>query len=148
MFIEGKHYIVNANGCHIWQRSKDKGGYGRFRTGGVEYRAHRYALMQALGRPLGDGLVARHTCDTPACVNPEHLLEGTQRENLEDCRSRGRLFRPGGNHKPLKSRKTRLEILTGYFERGVSPKATARLMKVCPKWVSTKYAEWLNKNSL
>lgn len=28
--------------------------------------------------------VVRHTCDNPRCINPEHLLIGTQIENVRD----------------------------------------------------------------
>lgn len=32
-----------------------------------------------------------HTCDTRACVNPEHLFVGTQRDNIDDAMKKGRL---------------------------------------------------------
>lgn len=34
--------------------------------------------------------VVRHTCDNPRCINPEHLLGGTQLDNVRDCAERGR----------------------------------------------------------
>ena len=52
--------------------------------------AHRYALERKLGRELEPGEVARHTCDNPICVNPDHLLPGTQRDNVDDMMRRGR----------------------------------------------------------
>jgi hypothetical protein len=36
------------------------------------------------------GMVIRHTCDTPWCVNPEHLLIGTFKDNTRDMIDRGR----------------------------------------------------------
>lgn len=31
-----------------------------------------------------------HTCDTPMCVNPDHLRIGTQKENMDDRDKKGR----------------------------------------------------------
>lgn len=53
--------------------------------------AHRAALAAKLGRPVVG--VTRHTCDNPPCVNPEHLIEGTQAQNLADAVRRGRIAR-------------------------------------------------------
>lgn len=54
--------------------------------------AHRIAYCKSKGIELSDikGLVVRHTCDNPPCVNPEHLLIGTQGENMRDMVERGR----------------------------------------------------------
>jgi len=37
-----------------------------------------------------DGLVIRHTCDNPRCINPDHLLAGTHKDNGEDVARRRR----------------------------------------------------------
>lgn len=34
--------------------------------------------------------VVRHTCDNPRCINPDHLVGGTQVDNVRDCADRGR----------------------------------------------------------
>ena len=31
-----------------------------------------------------------HSCDTPACVRPSHLWQGTQKDNIQDSISKGR----------------------------------------------------------
>ena len=31
-----------------------------------------------------------HFCDTPLCVNPDHLFLGTQADNVADCIAKGR----------------------------------------------------------
>lgn len=35
-------------------------------------------------------MVIMHKCDNPACCNPDHLVAGSQKDNLDDMRSKGR----------------------------------------------------------
>ena len=41
-------------------------------------------LERVLGRALGEGMCALHSCRNRHCCRPEHLREGTQQENMED----------------------------------------------------------------
>jgi hypothetical protein len=50
----------------------------------------RQIMAEMHGVEAIKGKVVRHTCDNPICVNPEHLLLGTQAENMQDCVDRGR----------------------------------------------------------
>ncbi|WP_408840834.1 HNH endonuclease signature motif containing protein [Acidocella sp.] len=52
-------------------------------------RAHR-ASYQIFRAPIPAGLVVRHQCDIPLCVNPAHLEIGTQAKNIEEREARGR----------------------------------------------------------
>lgn len=82
-------YIVDPNGCWLWQASKDANSYGTFLYEGVTQRAHRASWKMFRGT-IPDGLLVCHTCDTPSCVNPHHLFLGTHADNNRDCWSKDR----------------------------------------------------------
>lgn len=75
-------------GCWLWLGCYTTHGYGKMSVAGIEQAAHRisYALFKAQPGPLH----IRHKCDTPACVNPDHLELGTPADNTQDSIKRGR----------------------------------------------------------
>lgn len=75
--------LPNENGCQLWLASVDRKGYGQFRTGGRTLKAHRVSYELFVG-PIPEGKLLRHTCDTPACVAPNHLVPGSNAENQRD----------------------------------------------------------------
>jgi HNH endonuclease len=44
--------------------------------------------------PIPKGKVVMHICDNPPCYRYEHLRLGTQAENLDDMRAKGRAVNP------------------------------------------------------
>lgn len=86
------------SGCWEWSLMRDDDGYGTMRVAGRNVRAHRKAY-EAFKGPIPEGHLIRHSCDNPPCVNPEHLLPGTQKDNSDDKFSRGRdRFADGEDH--------------------------------------------------
>lgn len=74
--------------CWEWTGYNYQGGYGQIYVDGRLQLTHRYAYFLAYGeypQPTG-----RHTCDNPACVKAEHIIAGTQAENMADMVSRNR----------------------------------------------------------
>lgn len=84
--------------CVYWEKCKDKDGYGMTFHNGKVVRAHRLAYCEANNLDLVEikRLVVRHRCNNPSCVNPEHLLVGTQADNNRDRANANRSHRPFG----------------------------------------------------
>lgn len=83
------------NGCWLWTAYCMKNGYGLFRTPAKNELAHRVAYRLFNG--ILDKRDVMHSCDTPACVNPEHLSLGTRKENMQDAKRKLRMQR-GESH--------------------------------------------------
>lgn len=64
-------------------------GYGMLWRDGKNNYAHRVSYELHNG-PIAPGMCVCHTCDIPSCVNPEHLFLGTQKDNMIDCKNKGR----------------------------------------------------------
>lgn len=86
-------YQVVANGCWEWTGTKNRQGYGvvGLYIGGaaIGVPAPRLQWMHHHGE-IPAGQVVMHSCDNPPCINPDHLLIGTQKDNLDDMRRKGR----------------------------------------------------------
>lgn len=83
-------YTITEDGCWTWFKSKDQCGYGMIGIApGRCNRAHRVSYELHVG-PIPAGMIVRHSCDNPPCVNPAHLSVGTDADNVRDRDSRGR----------------------------------------------------------
>ena len=74
-------------GCHNYPGGS-AGHYVSVIINGKSYKVHRLALERKQGRPIERGKFALHDCDWPSCVNPEHLREGTYKDNTRDMLER------------------------------------------------------------
>jgi hypothetical protein len=84
--------------CWPWKRKIDRKGYGVVRFGGRQWRAHRLAFSLFHGNCfLPSRLGVCHSCDNPACCNPDHLWLGTQADNAQDAIQKGRFSRGSVN---------------------------------------------------
>lgn len=82
-----------ATGCWMWTGRRNHGGYGTWTlsVGGKTktYRAHRLSY-ELHAEEIPHGMFICHRCDTPACINPDHLFIGTPKDNVADMDAKGR----------------------------------------------------------
>src|ERR1051326_7362656 len=74
---------VEFSGC------KNIKGYGILTVHNKTVSAHRLVYRLYIGE-LKPGFVICHKCDNPACINPNHLYQGTPKDNSRDMVQRGR----------------------------------------------------------
>lgn len=96
--VKANSAIDEQTGCWVWQgtvrTSRKADGKrdvrGIVTVGGVKHYVYRVAWHLRHGQPFPEGKVARHVCDNPLCVNPDHILPGTDADNADDAARRGR----------------------------------------------------------
>jgi len=83
-------YEIDENGCHNCTSHKtDKFGYPRINFKRKNMTMHRY-VYTVLNGEIKKGLVVRHKCDNPQCININHLELGTILDNVMDRNIRDR----------------------------------------------------------
>ena len=83
-------FEIDDNGCFICtSHAGDPFGYRKITINGKSKSMHRFIYEEMFG-PIPEGLVVRHKCDNPRCINPEHLELGTIADNNRDIWERGR----------------------------------------------------------
>lgn len=76
--------VIKTEDCWFWIAAVNEFGHGKFTNSERRtVKAHRYSYELHAG-PIPEGLVVRHMCNNPSCVNPDHLALGTQLDNIAD----------------------------------------------------------------
>jgi hypothetical protein len=74
--------------CHIFQNYISNEGYGCIEYKKISYKTHILVYMAYNKlQEIESKNVIRHLCDIKNCCNPEHLKEGSRRENALDTLS-------------------------------------------------------------
>lgn len=78
-----KLFKKEQSNCWIFDGYKIKGGYGSITWNKKPWIAHRLSWYVFNG-DIPKGQFICHKCDTPACVNPDHLFLGDYQVNSDD----------------------------------------------------------------
>ncbi len=79
---------VTPKGCWIWLGGRNSANYPNIRLNGKYLLLHR-VFYELFNGPITQTDVC-HECDTPPCINPAHLFQGTRVDNMQDSASKGR----------------------------------------------------------
>jgi len=82
--------VIQNNGCLEWTKCYNTDGYPRTTWNGHSNGKVHRIVYELYNKQDPTGLVVRHTCDNPKCINPNHLLLGTPTDNMRDRDSKGR----------------------------------------------------------
>jgi HNH endonuclease len=127
------------SGCWLWLPLGRHNVYGYAFFQGRYYAAHRLSYAVFKGDVPADRDVC-HTCDTPACINPDHLFLGTEQDNIRDMLAKGRSNRKGERHQRWQGSKLTEENVRLIRQSDESSAALARQFGVSPSAVKSARA--------
>ena len=142
-YLEQRYEINTTTGCWVWNKSKDKDGYGQCQDAVVAKqlnvtRAHQLSWKNYYGN-YSIGLCVLHKCDNPSCVNPEHLFLGTKADNVKDMINKGRYKHPSTVNalgKLTKEQRHRIKALknSGRTSLDVAKEFGVSFSRICQLW--------------
>lgn len=125
----------NMFACWEWKAQLNGKGYGII---GIEQKprlAHRVSYL-IWNKKFPDNF-ACHTCDNPSCVNPLHLWDGNNYENVRDMVIKGRHKQGYRQERASFSREQAREIIAMYsLDRELSYEKIGKLYGVSHKTIS------------
>lgn len=125
-FDEPKQFLSkllerNEEGCIFWPFGRNGWGYAYTDIDKKKVAVHRYICEEINGKPSEEKSVARHTCGNGhlGCVNPKHLIWGTQKENQEDRKRHGTFIEGSKVHNSVINEQIAV-FIKSEIEKGIS----------------------------
>lgn len=125
-----KKSIFTEDGCRIWIGSLDECGYGRTTFDRKLQRTHR-VMWEYFNGKIPNNMVICHKCDTPACINLNHLVLGTQKDNVKDMLIKRRANKAKGIRvNTCKLKENDIDIIRNMYANNISQYRIADLFNV------------------
>jgi hypothetical protein len=109
-------------------------GYGEIISNNRKHLAHRASYEAFVGN-IPKGMYVCHACDNVACVNPNHLFLGTQKQNLQDMANKGRSTR-GAKNPMAKLDEYGVRQIKEGIKAGQSDSSLAKSWMVCRQTIN------------
>ncbi len=121
--------------CWEWISAIGTTGYGHFNMKDENgkhknCKAHRLAFELHHKRPIQEGMYILHSCDNRKCCNPNHLSEGTAKDNTHDMIRKNRHYVLITKTKITEAQK--VEIIEKYKTSSYTYSSLAREYNVTP----------------
>ncbi len=130
--------VQKTDTCWLWIGHRQEYGYGKFRWQGEAVQAHRVSWELHRGH-IPKGVQICHKCDNPPCVNPDHLFLGTQSDNMQDCKRKGRFHPPptgkGSAHNQAKLSDADVFHIRRSYRSGVPARSLASRYKLTRAYI-------------
>lgn len=83
-------WIVTDTECYeCTSHYRNNHGYPMLYVDDKDTIMSRHIYTECFGQ-IPNGMVIRHRCDNPSCINPYHLQIGTMKDNTQDMMNRDR----------------------------------------------------------
>ena len=90
--------VEKTDSCWIWKGgTRGKNGYGAIKIDGKTVSVHKYAYTKLKGE-IPDKHDISHTCNNKLCVNPDHIIAITRKQNYDNAVKRGTITPPKNEH--------------------------------------------------